>query len=157
MSEMSNTIWTKSNGTVSVIGSYKQNADGQSHAIIRNLRGYRTLCETYTNLYFAERNAHIHSRPFHDVTCKKCLRIIDNSKRVTRLTQPPKQKKFFLVSYSSSGLSRINSLVGLRRDIKNSKKYITNILLVESYRTISTKEILVITDENGNEITENDI
>jgi hypothetical protein len=172
MSKILNPIWTESNGLVSVIGSYKQNVDGQIHAIIRNRNDsskapYRTLCETYVSLHFINsegaftQNGHklyIHSLPFRSVTCKKCLRIINASPpaKIPRPTETA-EKRFFLVEYHNEELIKLTRLKDLKEEVKNHSDVIARIMVIDTYGVLYIKTVNVLVGEDGNEVTEEDL
>jgi hypothetical protein len=155
---MSDQVMTKEHGLVSIVGSYKHARNGVAHAVIHNGENhgeppYRTLCETYLHLYFER--LYICSFPSRDVTCKRCLRMMgEQGSRATEIniSNKPKQKKFFLVIFDDGGMETYNSLAGLQEKIKQYKEEIIKILIIDSYRTVSMRTVLV--DEKGEEITE---
>jgi hypothetical protein len=158
---MSDQIMTKEHGLVSIVGSYKHARNGVAHAVIHNGQNYgdlpyRTLCETYRHLYFEK--LYICSFPSRDVTCKRCLRMMgEQGPRATEMNIPdePKQKKFFLVTFDDDSMETYSSLTRLQEKIKQYKEEITEILIIDSYRTVSMRTVLV--DEKGEEITEQDL
>ena len=155
-------------GPVTIIGSYRHTRSGGVHAVIHDANSlsdknsgsspYRTLCETHQYLYTGingkldphGKKVYISDAPFRDVTCKRCLRIME--KYGPKATDKPKQKKFFLVTFDDGDMETYNNFAKLQNKMKQYQEEITKVCIVDSYRTISMKTVLV--DEDGKEITE---
>ena len=62
------------------------------------------------------------------------------------------QKKFFLVAFDDGSTETYNSLAKLQDKMKQYREEIVRVQIIDSYRTISMKTILM--GEDGKEITE---
>lgn len=142
--------------TLTITSSYRGTRNGLAHAVIENTEEpctYRTLCDTHLKVYAA--GCSPINNLLCDITCKKCLRIMKN--HGLKVGSSTGEQKFFLITYDDGSRSVCFSLDELHEDMKRFEDEITDILLIESYRTVSTKQIITIIDEDGKEITKEDM
>jgi len=154
----------KEDEPIKLLGIYSYNDVFPTHALIRrelkaheNLKvgipTLRSVCNAYPEVYRPDNSPTGNKAILRKVTCEHCL---DELKRMG-LSQQPAQKKFFLVFYDGGEVNNVYDFEELLQDAHRFKPTINKILLVESYKEISVKETVVVVDENGNEITEEDI
>jgi len=150
-------------GPVTIVGSYRHSPKGPNHAVIKNdsISPYGALCGSHQHISTRVHGVTFkaYKRPFSTyvgITCKKCLRIMEKygdrgqgargqGARGAEMNIPdgPRQKKFFLVFYDAGETRIIFDMYEMLDEIKRHGSDITKILLIDCYRTILTKGILV--------------
>jgi hypothetical protein len=168
-------LGTYRHGAKSIIlrGTYKYGGFCPVHALVKReprpsdnpavgIAPLRSLCKAYPDVYRPNEPPHTysHSALASRITCKKCLEIMKKTGMLLEKdfpamikTKKSVQKKFFLVFYDGGTVDNIYDFDELLQDVDRFKPNINKILLIESYKKISVKNIAVVTDENGKEIT----
>jgi len=127
---------------------------------------FRSLCKAYPDVYRTDEAPSVlsHSTLASMVTCRECLSIMKKTGMLLEKdfpamikTEKPAKEKFFLVFYDGGTIDNVYDFEELLQDAHRFKPTINKILLVESYKEISVKEIVVVVDEDGNEITKKDL
>lgn len=164
MIKQKNIIVPKKDEPIELMGIYSYNDNFPTHALIRRepkatdyepggIPPLRSVCEAHRDVHCSDTSPTGNKAILREVTCEMCLSKL----KQLGLSLQPDKKKFFLIFYGGSEVDSVYDFEELLQNAHRFKPTINKILLVESYKEISVKEITAVVDEDGNEITEEDI
>lgn len=154
----------KKDKDVELLGLYTYNDNFPTHALVKRAPrqsdnpkigtpSLSSVCNSYPDVYRSDISPTGNKAILSKVTCDRCLELLKQS----GLTPQPAKKKFFLVFYDGGTVDNIYDFEELLQDAQKPKSEINKILLIESYKEVSVEAVAVVTDRDGNEITEEDL